>query len=66
MESGHPDVTPELIAVPLVADGRTLGVMSFVAGTDRTFREDDLGFAQDLGHHAALVLARRASMRPAP
>jgi K+-sensing histidine kinase KdpD len=66
LERGRPDVTPELIVVPLVADGRTLGVMSFVAGTDRTLREDDLGFAQDLGHHAALVLARRASMRLAP
>jgi len=56
--SGHPDLTPHLIVVPLAAGGRTLGVMSFVAGGERTYRDEDLAFAQDLGHHAALVLAR--------
>jgi len=57
-QSGHPDLAPQLIAVPLTAEGRTLGVMTFVAGAERTYRDEDLAFAQDLGHHAALLVAR--------
>ena len=57
IESGHAVVAGRLIAVPLVAGGRTLGAISFVAGAARTYREEDLGFAQDLAHAAALVLA---------
>jgi K+-sensing histidine kinase KdpD len=56
--SGRADMTPELIVVPLASRGRTLGVMAFVADADRTYRDDDLAFAQDLAHHAALVLGR--------
>ena len=57
-QSGHPDVTPGRIVVPLVAGARTVGVMTFVAAAERAYRDEDLAFAQDLGHHAALVLAR--------
>lgn len=58
VETGHPEHSPQLIVVPLTAGGRTLGVMAFVAGAERPYRDEDLAFAQDLGHHAALVLAR--------
>jgi K+-sensing histidine kinase KdpD len=58
LEKGHAEVTARLIVVPLATGGRVLGVMSFVAGAERTYREEDLAFAQDLGHHAALLLAR--------
>jgi K+-sensing histidine kinase KdpD len=57
-QSGHADMTPGLIVVPLVAGARTMGVMTFVAAAERAYRDDDLAFAQDLSHHAALVLAR--------
>jgi len=57
VETGHPITTPRLIAVPLVAGGQVVGAMSFVSGGDRTYRDDDLGFAQDLAQHAATLLA---------
>lgn len=56
--SGHPDITPPLIVVPLASGGRVLGVMSFVAAPERPYRDEDLAFAQDLGHHVALLLGR--------
>ncbi|HYE91599.1 MAG TPA: DUF4118 domain-containing protein [Terriglobales bacterium] len=56
--AGHAQAAPHAVAVPLVAGGRTLGAMSFVAPAEREYREDDLVFAQDLAQHAALVLAR--------
>jgi K+-sensing histidine kinase KdpD len=58
LEKGHPELMAHSIVVPLLAGGRVLGVMSFVAGPERTYRDEDLAFAQDLGHHAALLLAR--------
>ena len=57
-ETGHAEVGPQLIAVPLTSAARVLGVMTFVAGPDRAYRDEDLAFAQDLAHHAALVLGR--------
>ena len=57
-ETGHADVRPRLIAVPLTSGARMLGVMTFAAGPERTYRDEDLAFAQDLGHHATLILAR--------
>ena len=57
VESGSADMTPGLIVVPLTAGDRTLGAMAFVAAAERTFRDEDLVFAQHLAHHAALVLA---------
>jgi K+-sensing histidine kinase KdpD len=56
--SGHADTTPRLIAVPLTSAGGVVGVMAFVAGAERSYRDEDLAFAQDLGHHAALILGR--------
>ena len=57
VETGHPITTPRLIAVPLVAGGQIVGAMSFVTGPERTYRDDDVRFAQDLAHHAATLLA---------
>jgi hypothetical protein len=44
--------------VPLTSAGGVVGVMAFVAGAERSYRDEDLAFAQDLGHHAALILGR--------
>ncbi len=57
-ESGQATMTPYLIVVPLTNGGQTLGVMAFVSGGEQTYRDEDLVFARDLAHHAALVLAR--------
>lgn len=57
-DTGHADVSASLIAVPLASGGRVLGAMTFVAAAEHPFRDEDLAFAQDLGHHAALILAR--------
>ena len=57
--SGQAEMTPELIVVPLTNNGHALGVMAFVSsGGDRSYRDEDLVFARDLAHHAALVLVR--------
>jgi GAF domain-containing protein len=57
-ETGQATMTPQLIVVPLANAGQTLGVMAFIAGGERTYRDEDLVFARDLAHHAALILAR--------
>ncbi len=45
------------IVVPLVAHGRVLGVMSWVAAeSDRRYGEDDLAFAEDVGRRAAVAI----------
>ncbi|MBM3219123.1 MAG: GAF domain-containing protein [Candidatus Rokubacteria bacterium] len=46
------------LAVPLTAQGRTLGVMTFVTDADHPYRDEDLVFAQDPGRHVAVLLAR--------
>jgi PAS domain S-box-containing protein len=46
-----------LIFVPLVARGRTLGVITLVsAESGRRYREADLELAEELAHHAALAV----------
>jgi K+-sensing histidine kinase KdpD len=57
-ESGLATMTPHLIVVPLTHGGQTLGVMVFVARAEQPYRDEDLVFARDLAHHAALILAR--------
>jgi PAS domain S-box-containing protein len=43
--------------VPLRAQGRNLGAVTFVAAeSGRTYGEDDLSFAQELASHAALAI----------
>ena len=45
------------IVVPLVAHGRVLGVMTWVAAeSDRRYSEDDLPFAEDLARRAAVAI----------
>jgi signal transduction histidine kinase len=45
------------IIVPLRTRGRTLGALSMsVAESERTYTEEDLALAEDLGHRAALAL----------
>jgi signal transduction histidine kinase/DNA-binding response OmpR family regulator len=45
------------ICVPLVAHGKTLGALTLAtAESQRRFAEDDLTFAQDLAHRAALAV----------
>lgn len=57
--SGQAEMTPQLIVVPVTNNGHALGVMAFVAnGGERAYRDEDLVFARDLAHHAALVLTR--------
>jgi GAF domain-containing protein len=47
------------VIVPLVARGKTLGAMSFwISGSDRHYASEDMMFAQDLSHYAALALDR--------
>ncbi len=46
-----------VMIVPLVARGRTLGAITFVTGeSERCYTEQDLNFAQDLAHRAALAV----------
>jgi serine phosphatase RsbU (regulator of sigma subunit) len=46
-----------VIIVPLVARGRTLGVITLVsAESGRRYREADLELAEELAHHAALAV----------
>ncbi|HEY3528858.1 MAG TPA: SpoIIE family protein phosphatase [Nocardioides sp.] len=46
-----------IILVPLIARGVVLGVMSWVmAGSDRRYHDDDVPFASDLGHRAAIAI----------
>jgi len=45
------------IVVPLIAHGRVLGVMSWVAAeSDRRYDEDDLAFAEDVARRAAVAI----------
>jgi PAS domain S-box-containing protein len=44
------------IVVPLIARGRVLGVLSLVGAGGRTFNEDDLAAAMDLGARAGVAL----------
>ena len=45
------------MCVPLVAHGRTLGALTFAtAESQRRYTEQDLAFAQDLAHRAALAV----------
>lgn len=46
-----------LIAVPLVARGRTLGVLNFImAGSGRRYSAAELGFAEELASRAAVAI----------
>ena len=46
-----------LIAVPLVARGRTLGVLNFImAGSGRRYSAAELGFAEELARRAAVAI----------
>ncbi|SMB97064.1 PAS domain S-box protein [Deinococcus hopiensis] len=46
-----------LITVPLIANGRKLGVLGMATSSaDRTLTQDDLHLAQELAHRAALAL----------
>ncbi len=45
------------ICVPLIARGRTLGVIGLISSTkDRRYRPEDLAFAEDLAHRCALAI----------
>ncbi len=45
------------MVVPLKAQGRTLGAITFVSSdTRRSYGDDDLSFAQELASHAALAI----------
>jgi GAF domain-containing protein len=45
------------LIVPLLARGRALGAITLVlAESDRTYRQDDIPFAEDLGRRAAIAI----------
>lgn len=45
------------IGMPLSANGRTLGMISFgICGTERRYHEDDLSLAEELARRAALAI----------
>jgi signal transduction histidine kinase/ActR/RegA family two-component response regulator len=43
--------------VPMVADGRALGVLTFISETPGRYREDDLRFAEQVASRAALAIS---------
>jgi signal transduction histidine kinase len=54
------------LAVPLVARGRTLGVISLIATeSERRYGPDDLGLSQELAHRAAWAIDNAALYRAA-
>ncbi|MBA3845339.1 MAG: PAS domain-containing protein [Planctomycetes bacterium] len=53
------------VALPLVAQGRVLGVMSMVTGGDRRLAADELSAGKDLASRAAAALANAQSYQRA-
>lgn len=47
-----------ILSVPLVARGRTLGVMTIARSSARPFHPDDLALAEDVAHRIAQVIER--------
>jgi PAS domain S-box-containing protein len=57
VRSGEPALSDARICVPIIARGRTLGAMTFVATeSGRSYGPDDLAFAEHLARTAALAV----------
>jgi PAS domain S-box-containing protein len=66
VSEGEPAVSSELMIVPLVARGRTLGALTFVfAGSSRSYGDTDLRLATEIASRAAAAVDNAQLFRDA-